>query len=595
MPKLNQKGVVHFLLPLILFTGIIGGVWLVTQGDSLKLFSKASNLSIVFRDLWGNPLPQNKGEKGSIPQTALAKVQVILTSPFDNDIYQPNSNQNGSEQNLKKGLLSYWPLDEGGGGVQDAVSGHTAKASNTVSLDGPSGKAKFFNGESSFIGTSFSETDKFQNQVSLSAWVNPAQLKNWATVIMSSDSDNWSSGFGLAHLNQDNKVIDFFVNGYKNHVGVKVPLGEWSHLVGVYDGQTVKIYLNGKLVENLRYYESSEISHSLLTLSIGKGKSSEAEKLLWNGGIDEVGVWNRALTDEEVTELYDMKGIFNYPPLTSPKPSPISQIEFRYAEMPADLESSIYKPFTVNPMEINYTFNDCSPGKKFLWVEFKKGSSSQQKGTSPRNSSLEIVKDIKNCLMGYWTVAHPVDLLKNHQTTVSEGGFTESKDFNGKDYLLISSTSKEFTLAKELSISAWINPFELKSWSSILLRSTTSNWSNGYGLAHYNQDDQTIHFFINDYKNHVGVKIPLRNWSHLVGTYDGKIIKLYLNGKLVESTKYEGKLDTQISEFTAGQGIVGLVDELAIWRRALTDDEITLLYNHGNPVNLIDYSSPQRN
>lgn len=45
MPKLNQRGVIHLLLPLILLIllgGIIAGVYLVTQGNPLKLFSRAS-------------------------------------------------------------------------------------------------------------------------------------------------------------------------------------------------------------------------------------------------------------------------------------------------------------------------------------------------------------------------------------------------------------------------------------------------------------------------------------------------------------------------------------------------------------------------
>lgn len=41
MPRLNQRGVIHLLLPLILIAGIIAGVYLVTQGNPLKLFSKA--------------------------------------------------------------------------------------------------------------------------------------------------------------------------------------------------------------------------------------------------------------------------------------------------------------------------------------------------------------------------------------------------------------------------------------------------------------------------------------------------------------------------------------------------------------------------
>ncbi|MCL4366264.1 hypothetical protein M1437_03490 [Patescibacteria group bacterium] len=42
MSKLNQRGVVHLLVPLILLLGLVVGVYLVTSGNPLKLFSKAS-------------------------------------------------------------------------------------------------------------------------------------------------------------------------------------------------------------------------------------------------------------------------------------------------------------------------------------------------------------------------------------------------------------------------------------------------------------------------------------------------------------------------------------------------------------------------
>lgn len=78
MPKLNQRGVVHLLLPLILIAGIIGGVYLITSGNPLKLFSKASNSPIVFKSLDnGKPLPINKD---GTPFTTSPKVIVELTS-----------------------------------------------------------------------------------------------------------------------------------------------------------------------------------------------------------------------------------------------------------------------------------------------------------------------------------------------------------------------------------------------------------------------------------------------------------------------------------------------------------------------------------
>lgn len=53
----NQKGFAHILLLAILFIGIAGGVYLVTQGNPLKLFSKAGGAWLTIKDQNGVPYP----------------------------------------------------------------------------------------------------------------------------------------------------------------------------------------------------------------------------------------------------------------------------------------------------------------------------------------------------------------------------------------------------------------------------------------------------------------------------------------------------------------------------------------------------------
>lgn len=77
MNKLNQKGIAHIFLLLILLVGIVGGVWLVVNGNPLKLFSKASNPPIVFKSSTGQPLPIGKS---GVPVTDSLSVKIELTS-----------------------------------------------------------------------------------------------------------------------------------------------------------------------------------------------------------------------------------------------------------------------------------------------------------------------------------------------------------------------------------------------------------------------------------------------------------------------------------------------------------------------------------
>lgn len=81
MFKLNQRGAAHLLVPLILLVGLIAGVYLVTSGNPLKLFSKAANPPIVFRDDSGMILPLNNGVYQASYPRVLAEVTSTLGPP----------------------------------------------------------------------------------------------------------------------------------------------------------------------------------------------------------------------------------------------------------------------------------------------------------------------------------------------------------------------------------------------------------------------------------------------------------------------------------------------------------------------------------
>ena len=86
----------------------------------------------------------------------------------------------------------------------------------------------------------------------------------------------------------------------------------------------------------------------------------------------------------------------------------------------------------------------------------------------------------------------------------------------------------------QISVEAWVKPDPTISsgFHAIVIKTSNTGWGDGYGLAQYSTPGQ-INFFINSYSsNYVSTTIPLGQWSHLVGTYDGTTISLYLNGAL---------------------------------------------------------------
>jgi len=85
--------------------------------------------------------------------------------------------------------------------------------------------------------------------------------------------------------------------------------------------------------------------------------------------------------------------------------------------------------------------------------------------------------------------------------------------------------------------------------------------------------------------------LPTKKWVHIAGTYDGKVQKSYLNGKVVGEESWSGK----ISIFASPTGAIvlgkdneadiqylnGFIDEFAFYTRALSEDEINADMNDG--------------
>ena len=84
----------------------------------------------------------------------------------------------------------------------------------------------------------------------------------------------------------------------------------WHHIAGTYDGKTAKIYLDGKILSNVdRAFEFNGTNDIDLRIGCAKNQPQYAFK---NGSIDEVGVWQRTLSQAEIEEA--MKGFLAVSP-----------------------------------------------------------------------------------------------------------------------------------------------------------------------------------------------------------------------------------------------------------------------------------------
>ena len=99
-------------------------------------------------------------------------------------------------------------------------------------------------------------------------------------------------------LRSENGQLHFYMNidGVLRHIRVPNVLttGEWQHIAGTYDGQTMRLYRNGILLDSLEIAGSLDDSSTVNINSAGEP---------FDGKLDEVTLYNRALTGSEVYDL----------------------------------------------------------------------------------------------------------------------------------------------------------------------------------------------------------------------------------------------------------------------------------------------------
>lgn len=82
----------------------------------------------------------------------------------------------------------------------------------------------------------------------------------------------------------------------------KPELGRWYHLVGVRSGDEIKLYVDGALAAT---EAAGPADVSTGALAVGRAKWSGGNTDFWNGAVDQVRVYDKALTGKEVTALYN--------------------------------------------------------------------------------------------------------------------------------------------------------------------------------------------------------------------------------------------------------------------------------------------------
>lgn len=198
---------------------------------------------------------------------------------------------------MKADLTAYWPLD---GSYQD-VSGNGYDAVGVGSpffTTGYFGQSVSLNG-SSYLNCTNSAGLTLAGGGTISVWVRTSALSTaWASVIGKGRYSwrlcrNNATNFISFHFNSPN--YEFQANG-----DIPVVDGRWHHLAATYDGQVIRLYVDGQLDASAVTVEPVNER----TDPVYVGNRSDAPRY-WTGQIDEVRIYSYAMGPEEIGLLYE--------------------------------------------------------------------------------------------------------------------------------------------------------------------------------------------------------------------------------------------------------------------------------------------------
>jgi hypothetical protein len=223
---------------------------------------------------------------------------------------------------LPSGLLAYWKLDEAGVATTAAdVTGNYPGMlnGNPMWVPGHSGNALSFGDDDDYVDIGTNGVFNFMDSTgdfTIDAWIYPETMPTFASGIVAkaAEQNNWS---GWSFYFYSDGTLGFSSQHEWQVISDPgmITTYDWFHVAITKLGTTYRLYKDGNLVRmgDFPYFEPSPT-----TLKIGRVYSDSTDPLSFVGIIDEVRIWNRALT---IQEIFDTTPPAVLNPVVSPNPA----------------------------------------------------------------------------------------------------------------------------------------------------------------------------------------------------------------------------------------------------------------------------------
>ncbi|HPY29322.1 MAG TPA: CARDB domain-containing protein [Verrucomicrobiota bacterium] len=444
--------------------------------------------------------------------------------------------QSGAPAAPPTGQVAWWRAEDD---ARDVFGDHHGTLQNGAGFsDGVAGAGFAFDGVDEGVIVPHAEAlNVSANGFTVEFWMRGDKNQADSQYCVIEKSHGWADSTGWAVQGDTSSGrLGFLLGagggGSVNFVGagsvVNVLDGQFHHIAGTWDGAAIRFYVDGQLQETTAF--TTPVNNTR-PLNLGFTWGGGTTQRFFKGTVDEVSVYQRALSVGEIRAIVAAGGAGKQPPECAPPPAGL------VGWWPGDDHARDLAPGGMHgALQGNATY---APGRVGQAFQFQGGTDSV-------------------------LVAAPIVRLTN-----------------------------QFTLA------AWVNPAThahepgSAPGRAIISRVGGAGGNNGYQL--FLNNGRLIGQFNTpttawgSYSITSPVALPTNAWSHVAWTYDQSAMRLYINGLLV-ATKEIGlqtlantTSNLRISRDDNGNApFHGLIDEVVICTRALTDHELGALYAAGS-------------